>query len=164
MNLTIEGGTDKQKALCFDFAHHVLQKLCSPRLYRKLDLEIRLDPDMYKESGSLGTCADVDGNYPPRDFEIEVASDLSRRYLLTVLAHELVHLKQYARGEMKHMADGRHRWYGKIFDSSVDTADSNYEMMPWEIEARGLEEILFVDWAETNNIRESWAFVDMFAD
>jgi hypothetical protein len=66
-------------------------------------------------------------------------SKLNAEKLVEVLAHEFVHIKQHARGQLRPYTrkDGKYGWYwmGKI-------NRSKYENQPWEIEARKREKIL----------------------
>lgn len=79
-----------------------------------------------------------------RDFEIEVDSKLTLRKMLTTVAHEMVHVKQYARRELT----GDYTWQGRTYNPK----NCNYWDQPWEIEAHGRETGLFVRWAEHYNL------------
>lgn len=59
---------------------------------------------------------------------------LSKAEMLSTLAHELVHAKQYLRGELVDLDDEVGFWKGKEFDSSLDELH-----LPWEVEAYKLE-------------------------
>jgi hypothetical protein len=52
------------------------------------------------------------------------------------LAHEFVHVKQFARGQLK-TARGRVRWAGKPVKEGLD-----YLSQPWEVEAFSRQELL----------------------
>jgi hypothetical protein len=70
------------------------------------------------------------------------------RRTLEVLAHEMVHVKQYARGELYVGAySGKHRWQGKWVSDNI-----NYWDAPWEIEAHGRESGLFIQYADKNEL------------
>lgn len=64
------------------------------------------------------------------------------RSALLCIGHELVHVKQYVKGEMRDYANGDAGWKGKRY-SNWDTDDENYWFSPWEIEAYGHEPGLF---------------------
>jgi len=70
------------------------------------------------------------------------------------IAHEMVHLKQYATGEMYDTNDPNIvQWKKK----SIDLMKWHYWDRPWEIEAHGKELGLFIRWAEHCNLsKESW--------
>lgn len=52
-------------------------------------------------------------------------------------AHEMVHVKQLAKGQLKHLKTGTYIWAGKRY--SKKTA---YLSMPWEIEAFSKQELI----------------------
>jgi hypothetical protein len=53
------------------------------------------------------------------------------------LAHELVHVRQYAKGYLKEVECGVYSWCGKVFPKETPYLDR-----PWEIDALSREEIL----------------------
>jgi hypothetical protein len=83
-------------------------------------------------------------NHLPRDFSVHVNPVLTRATSLKTLAHELVHVKQFARGEMKDLgykSKLSRRWKD---NRRYDPSDRNgYWTFPWEIEARAKEVVLF---------------------
>ena len=80
-----------------------------------------------------------------RDFEIEVDSRLPLRKMMETVAHEMVHVKQYARREMNdwQYKEVYYKWKGTYVPDSTDYWD-----LPWEIEANGRECGLFIRWAQ----------------
>ena len=160
MKLSITGGTPEKQSLCHSFAHHAMKDICGTRLYNLLDINIVLDDTLATEFGHLGNCAATDGLVLPREFEIEIASNLQNRHLLVILGHEIVHAKQYAKGELKELISGIMKWKGD--EISRPSTQAAYNRLPWEIEARGLEEILFVEWAEKNKITHNWVMLDLY--
>lgn len=67
------------------------------------------------------------------------------RYKLMTLAHECVHLKQYAMGEID---ENMNTWKGTRVPKSTDYWDS-----PWEIEAYGREKGLYIRFCETYGLK-----------
>jgi hypothetical protein len=63
---------------------------------------------------------------------------MTKKPMLVALAHECVHVRQYARMELRQLADGKMRWKGVDYDESAMSTD-DYWLLPWECEARGLE-------------------------
>jgi len=109
-----------------------LSKLVSKRLIKTLTLHV-----VFEERLSVkGCCEYLDTNDRPREFKILLKSSLSKPETLKTLAHELVHLKQFARGEMKdYLLKNATRWNKQtVFHENVDYWD-----YPWEIEAFGRE-------------------------
>lgn len=78
-----------------------------------------------------------DDNVRPREFTITINSKTGYRNTMITLAHEMVHVKQYATGELKDVLRGSapQRWLNKPFHSK----GVEYWDLPWEIEAYGRE-------------------------
>ena len=77
--------------------------LLGKRMAKNIYLDIKLTKDLKKKEGAYGFCHIIDDSLSrPREFMIEL--DASMRYkfdqILTWLAHEMVHLKQFVRGEL----------------------------------------------------------------
>ena len=118
--------------------------LLTTRMNKKINLKIIFIEDFYKKSKCLGTCTWTDNNERPKHFEIELDANLSPKQTLRALAHEMVHLKQYATGQMKDLySDQSTKWEGKIH-KYVDNQPNDYWTYPWEIEAYGREVGLYV--------------------
>ena len=66
--------------------------------------------------------------------------------MLRSFAHEMVHVKQFAKSELKDLSKQQSlcKFYGKLYN----TDDVNYWDYPWEIEAHGREEGLYVRFVE----------------
>ena len=54
------------------------------------------------------------------------------------LAHELVHVRQMAKGTLKAASRGAHTWAGKRYPASTP-----YYSRPWEVDAFSRQEIIF---------------------
>jgi hypothetical protein len=83
-----------------------------------------------------GTCLQLD-RY---DFEIEINKNISFECMMITLAHEMIHLKQYATKELKSkIVKGNEVdiWKG------VKYKNMKYHDQPWEQEATDLEEELY---------------------
>jgi hypothetical protein len=152
MVITVQGGTQAQKKYVQSVVQFCVQRLM-PKM-KTLDITVRMK-DL--KGSAYGYCMPVDGERPdrPRDFEIEVDSGMRLRRLLETICHEMVHVKQYARGELyQGVRVNKHRWQGKWINK-----DPEYWDQPWEIEAHGRETGLFVRWAEENNLaNKSWTW------
>jgi hypothetical protein len=59
--------------------------------------------------------------------------------LLAYLAHELVHVKQYATGELTYIGSTKYRYRGKIYKIPDENDEDGYYECPDEIEAYGKE-------------------------
>jgi hypothetical protein len=106
--------------------------LMGPRLSKAVKVTI----NHVKEGSLLGSASWVDDNTNPREFEININPKLSRKSYLQTLAHEMVHVKQYAKGELKTLFNKREmRWKGQY----IAETDMHYFDQPWEVEAFGRE-------------------------
>ena len=87
-------------------------------------------------------CDWTDDNHCTRDFNITIDRRLNKKETLLALAHEMVHVKQYAKGEMKDIFRPMKmvKWMGeKYLQDEMD-----YWEQPWEIEAYGREKGLYI--------------------
>ena len=89
----------------------------------KTNIHIKFHHKLFVENTSEGLCESVDD----RNFIIDVG--LYGNWLST-LAHEMVHVKQFARGEL---SSSLQHWKGR------DHSDTDYWDQPWEKEARRLQ-------------------------
>lgn len=110
------------------------RELLSKQMYKHIYLEIVMKRDI----NDLGNCCITYYNdwYKAREFEIELKALRSHKKMLQTLAHEIVHLKQFAKGELN---DNNDRWRGE----SIDSDNIPYHDLPWEVEASSLEYILY---------------------
>lgn len=125
--IEIFGGTKAKQELAYKVVAWYLKKMM-PRM-RTLEIEVRLT-NCYK-NGAYGYCMMGDNN---RGFEVEIDKNLRLYDFVSTICHELTHLKQYARGEMKQLDCGKVRWKKTIYSKDVSYDDS-----PWEKEAFKVE-------------------------
>ena len=76
----------------------------------------------------------------PKYYRITVHDNLGKEETLEALAHEMVHVKQYATGKMRdYLSDPDFvRWENEPHEF-VDDDSEGYWFAPWEVEARGME-------------------------
>lgn len=132
------GGSKSQKK-------HVknMVEFCVKTLMPRMNLDVTVN--LCKPTGAMGYCLQEENN---RTFELEIDKTQSLRGLLETVAHEMVHVKQYARGELyQGIRVNKHRWQGEWLEDNIDYWD-----LPWEIEAHGREIGLFVRWAEESGL------------
>ena len=112
-------------------------------LSSKMRKHITIEIDMKSTIGDLGNCSISYYNdwYKPREFIIQLKARRSLKNTLVTLAHEMVHVKQFAKGELNPAND---KWKGESVD--VDTVD--YSDLPWEVEASSLEFVLYALYQE----------------
>jgi|TARA_B100000085_G_scaffold254941_1_gene254432 hypothetical protein len=77
---------------------------------------------------SWGFCDFVGTSYNPRDFEIEIQSNLRPDDYIKTLLHELVHLRQWVRGTLTMKS-------GKMHFKDKSVSEFEYMKQPHEIEA-----------------------------
>jgi hypothetical protein len=124
---------------------HFASKLFSTRLNANIDLLIKFLPPEHIDLGPncCAVCAPryEYGTNNPRVFDILISEDMSKKVTLLSLAHEMVHIKQFAKGELFefHYKPGLNRWRGELYNED-DRAGDNYWFMPWEVEALGMEQ------------------------
>lgn len=122
-----------QKARFERYSQDVLNHFFQNRLKRDVDVHLK----MVTKQSNLGFC------HGDRN---EVYIDLCRNHenyegiftlddIAKTLAHELVHAKQYLRGEIKPTDNIWHKT-GEVYD------DASYRQLPWEHEAYMMEDFL----------------------
>jgi hypothetical protein len=102
----------------------------------RADLEIIPKRNLIKTHGCRGLTGHLDDL-----IGLVYDSCISSVDLVRVIAHEMVHVKQLARGQLKYKIDGEDEvaiWRGKHFD--LDGV--KYIDRPWEVEAYSKQEIL----------------------
>jgi hypothetical protein len=119
-----------------------MEQLISRRLREKLTIHVKAT---YLDDGSLinqGTCEPLDDVHRPKEFVIKLNASCKEEALL-FLAHEMVHVKQYAKGELRDYIyhDGIIGWKGAKY--AAYTSGPEYADLPWEVEAFGREEELY---------------------
>ena len=122
-------------------AHFYADKLgLDKKLQDKIELEI-----LVRKSSDRGACyTNCSPKRVPTYFTIELNPDDDVSILQT-LAHEMVHLKQFATGELRLMKRCS-KWKNTTWKHKKDEMDDYYDS-PWEIEAFGREEGLFLRFA-----------------
>lgn len=133
MQVTINGGTPNQRK----YAHSMVEFCVKKMLPRHKKLNIEINFRRMTNDTTYGYCCHLED----RDFEIDLKRSLRMRDMLTTLAHEMVHVKQYVLGEMPETI-----------------LEGDYWDRPHEVEAHGRETGLFVRWAESERLgAKPWA-------
>lgn len=123
--------------------------LMDPRMVRNL----RIDINVVKKLEVMGECVNEDSTARPCWFTINLRNKPSDDCIFKTLAHEMVHVKQYAKGELgKDLVVSRgglqiqSRWMGTPWKPK--SKEDGYFDSPWEIEAYGREVGLYKRWVE----------------
>ena len=151
MILYIDGYRTQNKALVESLtnaAYFYVYKLLGGRLARHISLDIKLTKDLKEKEDAFGFCHIVGELNKPREFCIELDASTKHSFsqILIWLAHECVHLKQFARGELFDYFTGGVQWKTKRFKERM-----NYNDQPWEKEAYRLESKLYKEFEEVYN-------------
>ena len=123
-----------EKAVLF-FAKELIP---NTRIRNNCQTVVRFNSNL-KDFGSA-TVSGTNSKKEPRRFIIEVHPGIEARNILSTIAHEMVHIKQYIHGETN---DQLSMWRGK----KVDSDKVEYWIQPWEIDAYGREIGLFTKFA-----------------
>ena len=142
--------TKKQRFYVEDLTDFILDKFFTKKLKDQLDIHFKFS-DYLESEGFLGDCEWQDNHYKPRDFIINVDRNGRFAQILNTVAHELVHVKQMAKGEfyqLMRQPSGVHKFNGK----KVDQNKVDYWDHPWEIEAHGRAIGLVNQWARDRKL------------
>jgi hypothetical protein len=138
MNIEIFGKTKNMCKAEIKFATAFFaQYLMGTRLAKNLDIDLFFEGQGHAE----GHCNPIEAPRKPRVFEIGVNPKLQRYKILQVLAHEMVHVKQYARGELSNDTITA-KFNGKKY--KLTNSFEDYLNWPWEIEAYGRDRALYL--------------------
>ena len=148
MNVTVSGNKSKRQAKTLArAAEYYASLLMSRRTIETVQLEISLKRKL--DDNVEGYCYFVESSTGYKKFNIELLKGYPIDDLLLNLAHEVVHLKQFAVGELKHTAHlkNTYKWQSKFYDEDK----IHYYDLPWEIEAHGRERGLYYRFVEHYN-------------
>lgn len=148
MNVNVKGFGKKKSAELREACEFYALQLMDPRMVRNLQIDI----ERTAKSDVQGECVDEDGVRNPRWFTINLRDAKDDDDVLKTLAHEMVHVKQYAKNELKSgiVVPARggirvtSRWMGENWNPKGK--EDHYWDAPWEIEAYGREVGLYHKW------------------
>jgi len=140
----------KQEEYLRSLSTFVLDKFFTQPKKDRLEITVVFKKNLFKQTSQYGNCIWMDQHYRPEEFEIEIDPDQSIQLLLNTLAHELVHVKQWAKGEYYQLQREKHVY--KFCSKRFDTNKVDYWDTPWEIEAHGRAIGLVVQWTRANNL------------
>lgn len=130
--IAIIGGTRKKRDLADRVASFAKNKLF-PKTERVI-LDISLVARLTEKEGCMGDCV---ADQESRECIIRIDSLLEEIEFVTTILHEMVHVKQYLKGELKDKGHFITFWKKQKFDRRTEFAEK-----PWEVEAYMMEEIL----------------------
>ena len=146
MLLHIKGSNKATRKLVESATWFYAEKLLGKRLMGSLEITINLKKNLLTKDGNEGSAIWEDDSYRPKEFIIELDTTVKIRNLLITLAHEMVHVKQWAKDEMYEYTNkmGLVRFKGE----KIHLEETDYWDYPWEIEAYGKQLGLFVRFCE----------------
>ena len=115
----ITGGFKGQRERVLDVMTFCVDELL-PR-HRTLDIYIELG-DFEAKENVMGQCLHVTGN----EFQLDIDNKQNLYNLILTTCHEMVHVNQYARKQLKE-AYPKTLWFGKSY--------TDQRCLPWELEA-----------------------------
>lgn len=119
------GGKAKEREIAEAAVLWCINKMM-PRM-RTLDIRVAILKEKDMKS-AMGYCLEGENN---RDFDLMIKKGMTIFDLISTVCHEMVHVKQYARGELK----WRHRVGKQQWKSTVIAGELDYMDLPWEKEA-----------------------------
>ena len=102
------------------------------------NLDISIQYRGLKREKVFGYCSVQDSDSRPRDFLIELHTQMDEDLYFYTLFHELWHMYQHVKGQLRDKR-GVRLWKG------IEHSNTDYEDQPWEKEARTMEEVLYND-------------------
>lgn len=113
-----------------------LKRLLGDNMAKKMTVDIIVDKDLLRTFDMYANISPLEADPRPKHFEVEIDAKLSKKQFLVSLAHEMIHLKQFAKNQMKDLEKPQMtRWMGKYYKEE----NINYWARPWEIEAHNGE-------------------------
>lgn len=117
-----------------------LERIMSKRIVKNMKVNIFNRPEMGRYAGF---CSPTDfDELRPREFDVTLNSEIDRELQLEALAHEMVHVRQFATGQLVSVHGPLYRWKGqKVYAPKKDSNDikKQIDTRPWEAEAYALD-------------------------
>ena len=127
--------TQNERKILKMATHFYASRLMSDRLSNSLQINVNVIKDFYAQNKILGEAFPKgDDSKNKKQFVINLEWNKIGKKLLQCLAHEMVHVKQYAKGELKFHERGNL----VTFQREQYQGDEYWESL-WEIEAYGRE-------------------------
>mgnify|MGYP003645077297 FL=1 len=156
MNMSIEGGFKTQKELVKNVAYWAADKVLGLRLSRVVDIDYRIRRNLDAD----GWCIWEDEGIRPREFTIDIRAEQTFPELILTVCHEMVHVRQMARSELKEVGiarGGKHHY--RVWKGKKISDDLEYCKQPWETEAYELQEPLAKMFVEETGFEYTQAMI-----
>ena len=159
MHLSVVG--TKSKSLIAELteaANFFARQLMDPRMVQNLTVKINVVSNLEDD----GECLCIDNGRSPRTFAINLKRKPVDDDIITILAHEMVHVKQYAKNELDCLQSISFRgkvtyqeiWLGEIWKPK--RKQDEYFDSPWEQQAFGMQVGLTHKWYTRNDPNVPW--------
>lgn len=127
--------TPKERKILKMATHFYASRLMSDRMLGTLEVNVNIIKNFYEKNKILGEAYPKDDDFKnKKQFVINLEWNKLGKRVLQCLAHEMVHVKQYAKGELKF-----HERKNLITFQRKQYQDDEYWESLWEIEAYGRE-------------------------
>lgn len=105
---------------------------------RKIEIAIHVEDNLIEKSSVFGECYHISKS--PSKYKVRLDKGMCDIMLITTLAHEFVHIRQFDHGELA-LTHSCNRWHGNYYpdDEFLETEE------PWEVEPRERESVLAAD-------------------
>lgn len=133
-------GYGYSKRLCEDVVCWFVSKYVS-----RYKLEIEVLHRGMKREGFLGLCDVAGSTTRPREFLIEIDTHLDKETYVKTLIHEMIHLLQWVKGDLKLKASKKY-YKGECVE------DFDYWEQKHEIEAHSKETILYQEYLQDKHL------------
>jgi RNase P/RNase MRP subunit POP5 len=119
-----------------DAVYFYLKRLLGDSMSRKITLDIVIEKDLLKTYEMYAAISPLEADPRPKHYELEIDAKLPKKQFLVSLAHEMIHLKQFAKDQMRDLETKKMtRWLGEYYvEENID-----YWARPWEKEAHDNE-------------------------
>lgn len=158
MLIKVYGSKSKRlKAIVRDAVEYAGQKLLSKKIRENLEINVKLKDGLQENVAEVEW---LDDNVRPRMFEMAIDRTQSEMLQVICIMHEMVHVRQYATGDLvQSMKDSKNNKWKKT--EWVDDTKVPYYELPWEIEAHGREKGMLLEWMKqtellTEKEKEAW--------
>ncbi len=131
-----------------DAVFFYLKKLLGNSMSQKITLDIVIEKDLLKTYEMYAAISPLEAETRPKHYELEIDSKLPKKQFLVSLAHEMIHLKQFAKDQMRDLESKKMtRWLGQYYDEE----NLDYWSRPWEKEAHENEVSLYESYLSQKN-------------
>lgn len=160
-------GTKRLKALAREAINHAAVNFFDKRILENLEISLKFDNELLATTGDVAQMEWMDSHVRSRVFNIYIDGGLSNFLKILSIMHEMVHVKQYAKGELfQSLKDSNlQKWNRKEW---INEEKMSYWELPWEIEAHGREKGMLISWMHDTDLlseseKQAWRAKFMFA-